>query len=83
MSAKILQATVTTADVEALPLVEIAERLIYDDAALNAVCDRMIEAAQRILSRNLHEEDAWQQAERDLTPEQRLAVWHEAVSSIS
>ena len=79
----LIQATITTETLEHLPLTEVAERLIYDDAALNAVCDKMIEAAQRILSRNLHEEDAWTQAERDLTPEQRLQVWQVAIASIS
>ncbi len=78
-----IQSNVTLENVEALPLTELAERLVYDDAALNAVCEKMIDAAQRILNRNLQEDDAWPQAERDLTPEQRLQIWQEAIASIS
>ncbi len=73
MTSKIIRAQVTTDTLEQLPLTEVAERLIYDETALNAVCERMIEAAAKILQRDLHQEDAWAQAERDLTPEQRFS----------
>lgn len=81
--ASLIKAVVTEQDLEQLPLTEVAERLIYDEAALNAVCGKMLDAVAAILQRDLHQDDAWTQAEAELTPQQRLAVWHEAVASIS
>lgn len=81
--APIIKAMVTESDLALMPLTEVAERLIYDDEALEAVCNKMLEAVAAILQRDLHQDDAWAKAEAELTPKQRLAVWYEAVASIS
>lgn len=79
----IIKATVTEKDLEQLPLTELAERLILDEATLNAVCEKMLDAVGRILQRDLHQDDAWAKAEAELTPQQRLQVWLEAIDSLT
>ncbi len=79
----LIKASVTTEDLEQLPLTEVAERLIYDETSLNQVCNKMLDAVGRILNRDLHQDDAWSRAEAELTPQQRLTVWLEAIDSIT
>lgn len=78
----IITATVSLDIVNRLPLTEIAERLIIDEATLNLACERMVLAAERILQRSLQEEYSWSTAECDLTTQQRLAVWLEAIEGL-
>jgi hypothetical protein len=75
---KILQANITVEDLQCLPLVEVAERLIYDESTLNAACSCIREVASQMLGKDLN----WSDAEDELTPEQRLAVWNTAISHL-
>lgn len=70
---KILDANITVEDLECLTLVEVAERLIYDEDTLNAVCSQM-----RLEVFSICGDINWSEAEGRLTPEQRLSIWEMA-----